>query len=192
VDLVDTSKSRYLALIWGVMGAGGQNGLSAACEWPLRAVRGWVGTGVQVSAARVSNRTRRRRFGDQVGEPKLGLRAGQADRTDDEANRHFSAVNACSIATRTRARPVLPRARCGGIGLPRGFGRWSSGTSPRRASSAMLAFGPAPLCGSGRTQVTVTCASVMLRSTGQPRKLERQAARRRSKHQVEKPGSREA
>jgi hypothetical protein len=39
-------------------------------------------------------------------------------------SRHFCAAKTCSIATRTRARVALPRARCGGMGLPRGFGRW--------------------------------------------------------------------
>jgi hypothetical protein len=33
--------------------------------------------------------------------------------------------------TRTRARPALPRSMCGGIGLPRGFARWTCGTKAR-------------------------------------------------------------
>jgi hypothetical protein len=56
------------------------------------------------------------------------------------SSRHFWAAKTCSIVTRTRTWLALPRARCDGIALPHGFGRWRCGTSPHRASSATLAF----------------------------------------------------
>jgi hypothetical protein len=77
-------------------------------------------------------------------------------------NRHFWAAKTCSMATRTRARLTLPRTMCGGIGLPRGLGRWNCGTSPRRASQ--VAFAAERWAVSAQTLLAVMCGSSSLAS----------------------------
>ena len=76
--------------------------------------------------------------GDQLASPSRAAARARPTERVTRPSRHFWAGYTCSIATRTRARLALPRARCGGIGLPRGCGRSNWAPAPRRANNAPL------------------------------------------------------
>jgi hypothetical protein len=69
----------------------------------------------------------------QIGERDLRRGARQADgAAPTNPMRRFSAPKICSTLLRTRARVALPRAMCGGSGLPRSLARWNCATNPQR------------------------------------------------------------